>query len=84
MPYIDQTRREEINGNLEDPRTAGELNYLLTLTCLQYWENHGQSYQCINDIVGALEGCKLEFYRRLVVPYENLKIISNSDVYPEA
>jgi hypothetical protein len=37
----------------------------------------------MNDIIGALEACKLEFYRRLVSHYEDIKIRSNGDVYPE-
>jgi hypothetical protein len=41
----------------------------------------GLSYQTINDIVGALEGAKLEFYRRVAVPYEDKKIIENGDVF---
>lgn len=33
------------------------------------------------DALGALECCKLEFYRRVAAPYEDSKIISNGDVY---
>lgn len=33
------------------------------------------------DIQGALECCKLEFYRRVAVPYEDRKIKLNGDVY---
>ena len=29
----------------------------------------------------ALEGAKLEFYRRIVAPYEELKIKENGEVY---
>jgi len=32
-------------------------------------------------VIGALEACKLEFYRRAVVPYEDKKIKENGDVY---
>jgi hypothetical protein len=39
------------------------------------------NYQVINDIIGALEGAKMEFYRRVVIPYEDRKIIENGDVY---
>jgi hypothetical protein len=34
-----------------------------------------------NDVIGALECCKLELYRRMVAPYENTKIKENGDVY---
>jgi len=33
--------------------------------------------------MGALEGAKLEFYRRVVVPYEEKKMKENGDVYNE-
>lgn len=33
------------------------------------------------DALGALECCKLEFYRRVAVPYEDGKIKTNGDVY---
>jgi hypothetical protein len=41
----------------------------------------GKNYQTVNDIVGALEGAKMEFYRRAAAPYEDLKIKENGDVY---
>jgi hypothetical protein len=39
------------------------------------------TYQTMNDCLGALEGAKLEFYRRVVVPYEEQKKYENGDVY---
>lgn len=80
MPYIKYEDREALVGARE-PETAGELNYALTLLCQTYFDNLGGRYQQINDIIGALEGCKLEFYRRLVSVYEDKKIEENGDVY---
>jgi len=74
MPYIKKDRRGQT------PVNAGELNYALTKLLLNYLEVKGNSYQSFNDCIGALEGCKLEFYRRTVVPYEDIKIIQNGDV----
>jgi len=48
-----------------------------------YLEQHELSYQKANDIIGALEGAKLEFYRRVVSGYENRKISSHGDMYGE-
>lgn len=31
--------------------------------------------------MGAVEGAKTEFYRRIAVPYEEKKIRENGDVY---
>jgi hypothetical protein len=88
MPYIKQDRRSELtiykSPYLEVPdvpQSVGELNFQFTDLIFAYMENKGLSYQTINDIVGALEGAKLEFYRRVAVPYEDKKIIENGDVY---
>lgn len=80
MPYIPNEARVEIalNGEAETP---GELNYILTVECLRYLEHNGESYQTMNDIVGALECAKLELYRRAVAPYEDEKIEANGDVF---
>lgn len=77
MPYIkaeDRARAEH------DPKTAGELNYAITMLVKGYVKE-GLSYQRINDIMGALEGAKLEMYRRVAVPYENAKMAENGDVW---
>jgi len=84
MPYIKQEDRtcfDGINTFVDVPDNAGELNYLLTVIWKAYFEFHGGRYQQMNDIIGALEGCKLEFYRRLITPYEDTKIKENGDVY---
>lgn len=81
MPYIKQTRIDELMQEGEVPQTAGELNFFITNLCLEYI-NERKSYEIYNSVVGALESCKLEFYRRMVVPYEETKIEENGDVYP--
>jgi hypothetical protein len=80
MPYIKNMRRELIDAG-DRPESAGELNYKLTKILLDYL-GPDFNYQRINDAVGALECCKMELYRRLVAPYEDVKIASNGDVYP--
>lgn len=82
MPYITKQRKAEFHVNEDErPTNAGELNFFLTMICLEYIQNNGMNYQKLNDVIGALEGCKLEFYRRTVAPYENSKITINGDVY---
>jgi hypothetical protein len=83
MPYIDRKDRKrftEALNALPSAVTAGELNYLLTCICQQYVEDQKFCYQTLNDVIGALEGCKIEFYRRIVAPYEGVKIAANGDV----
>ena len=79
MPYIKPEDRTD-NAELH-PSNAGELNYAITMLVLSYFNRAGGRYQQINDILGALEGAKLEFYRRLAAPYEDEKCKANGDVY---
>jgi hypothetical protein len=81
MPYIAEDARRELTYGDRDPETPGELNWAITLEVVAYLDRKGLSYQSINDIVGALEGAKLEFYRRVAVPFEAEKQIVNGDVY---
>ena len=83
MPYIKKHRREDIDTLADGPNTPGELNYAITKLIHLYLEDHGLCYENINDILGALEGCKLEFYRRIVSRYEDKKIHDNGDVIPD-
>lgn len=78
MPYIKQENQPYIQFSV--PKTPGELNFLFTQIAKSYWTTKG-NYQGINDVIGALEGAKLEFIRRVVAPYEDSKIKENGDVY---
>lgn len=80
MPYITDKQKLRLHqGGI--PQNAGELNYWLTVLIRQYIEENNESYQTYNDVMGALEGCKLELYRRKIVPYEDAKMNENGDVY---
>lgn len=86
MPYINQKERNEIEdcllqGSIPKLLTPGELNYFLTLVCLDYLNIKGMSYTHASEVVSALECAKLEFYRRKLAPYEDKKIQENGDVY---
>lgn len=87
MPYIKQTERlrienDDAKGFGLRPDNAGELNYLFTELAVSYLTRHGLNYQHLNDVIGALEGAKMELYRRVAAPYEDTKIAANGDVYP--
>lgn len=81
MPYVTEKRKNDLDWGEDLPDGAGDLNYMITKICDEYLERKGLRYHYINDIVGALECCKMEFYRRIAAPYENQKIIENGDVY---
>jgi hypothetical protein len=81
MPYITKERREAIAeyGHID---SAGELNYAITRLLAAYTApSKALNYQRINDVLGALEGAKLEFYSRVAAPYEKYKLALNGDVY---
>lgn len=86
MPYIKPEQRKELECDcgclpFRTMSNPGELNYKITLLLLDYLNVHDLKYQTINDIMGALEGAKAEFYRRVAIPYEDKKIKENGDVY---
>lgn len=80
MPYIDPKYRKIAETQA---MSSGELNYAITKLIASYLERNGLNYSKINDVLGALTGAQLEFYRRIVVPYENAKMAENGDVYGE-
>jgi hypothetical protein len=90
MPYITQRDRDRIKKDAMNPDpdflfpplyNGGELNYLISNLCAQYIRDHGLRYKNISDVIGALEGAKQEFFRKVVNPYENLKEMQNGGVY---
>ena len=79
MPYIKKASRSRARFR---PDNAGELNYAITKLIDAYYHLPGnKNYQAINDIVGALDGAKLEFYHRVARKYEDIKWSENGDVY---
>lgn len=78
MPYVPDADRPHAAFV---PTTPGELNFAITLIVLGYVAREGARYTSYNDALGALEGAKLELYRRRIAPYEDGKIAENGDVY---
>ena len=86
MPYIKQEKREEILDSIYanlpfEIKCAGDLNYIISYLCNEYLKINEVSYKNLNELIGALECAKLELYRRVAVPYEDVKIKENGDVY---
>ncbi len=87
MPYIEQKDRKEIDDAMsilllliDCTATAGELNYIITRILHQSFNPALNGYARYNELIGMLECAKLELYRRMVVPYEDKKILQNGDV----
>ena len=92
MPYIKPEDRKlydnlinelgtDLYASYQDKNIAGDINYIVTrLLNTAYNIKDKPSYAKINEIVGVLDCIKMEFYRRIAVPYENKKIDENGDV----
>lgn len=96
MPYIKQDDREYIDKGLENltnqialivdtkDKMPGTLNYTITkLIGDVYGPIENLKYNDFNAIIGMLECCKLEFYRKQCAPYEDIKLRENGSVLGE-
>ena len=89
MPYIDKTRRRHLDGRASylespqptSPQSVGELTYKLSMQLHHYLGDKGLSYQALAECLGALEGCKADFERRVLAPYEDEAIQRNGDIW---
>ena len=78
MPYIEPTRRHDLDAEIEALAGRiygpGALHYaiarLLHLYARRY---HSLNYDRLNEVVGVLAGAQLEFYRTVIAPYEDKK-----------
>jgi len=76
-----QDTRKELDNNECKPDTLGELNYKITMLIKDYLDRRGHEYRNYAGVIGVLETVILEYYRRVVVPYEQKKIEENGDVF---
>jgi hypothetical protein len=86
MPYINEAQRRQVSAAISEllktpPVSVGELNYLFSIIAKEWIDNHGLNYSSVNDLVGVLECCKMELYRRVAAPYEDQKRREHGDVY---
>ncbi len=87
LPYIKSENRkkyekiiQELVGvlrSLPPEEVDGDLNYVVTKLLKEVYPLR---YYHINKAVGVLECIKLEFYRRVAAPYEDIKIKESGDV----
>lgn len=93
MPYIKQKVRDQIDPilsnfikqlrtdvNLDYPELEhdGAVNYIITKLLKELYPRG--SYYFLNRALGVLTAVQLEYYRRVVAPYEDKKIKENGDV----
>lgn len=82
MPYIKPDLRPEFDKSIEQlkPQTAGDLNYIISRIAIDYVERKEKKYTVLNEVMGVFSSVAHEFYRRVVVPYEDEKIKENGDI----
>ena len=91
MPYIVPESRGKLDRLIEPLvqelnkfkcfGQAGVLNYTVARMVFLMLQDRTMSYFALNELIGALECCKLELYRRLVGPYEDVAKDKNGDVF---
>jgi hypothetical protein len=87
LPYVKAEKRvkyekvlHELVGilkSLPPEEVDGELNYVVTKILKGVYP---LKYYHLNKAIGVLECIKLEFYRRVAAPYEDVKIKESGDV----
>lgn len=84
MPYIKQQRRSLLDHSIykiaREIRHPGELNYAISKLLKMRLKSMGVNYANLNELMGVLSCVQSEFYRRIVVPYEDKKIEEHGDI----
>lgn len=92
MPYIYKKHRErldplvdalgqeikKIKEEFPEQTRDGSLNYSVTRLLNMVFAD--ARYHDLNELIGFLECCKLEYYRKVAAPYEDLKEKDNGPV----
>ena len=95
MPYIKENYRKQFEEGIQELKTKidlihdidkaskdGLLNFIITKLLLEVYPE--ENYHTYNEIIGMLECCKLEFYRKMAAPYEEVKERENGKVWDES
>lgn len=82
MPYIIKEKREKLDRIVAEMefsgvKADGDLNYILFAFCRRFVK---PSYNNYKNFCGELHQCATEIERRLLGPYEDVKIMENGDV----
>jgi len=85
MPYIPPNQRPRLDTvvhQLEAARSLspGEMNYLIT-RLLMVWLPVDPGYADYSRVRAVLQDISDEFYRRLMIPFEDYKIALNGDAF---
>lgn len=85
MPYINKEDRKEMSEAIEQLfnriHSKGDLNYVICeLVGKVILRKERMSYTSISETIDAVHDAETELRRRILEPYENIKIEENGDV----
>ena len=84
MPYIKNGSRKVFDKYVEALQdiieSKGELNYVITRLVVGILIKEGINYNNLSDMCSVLNDVVSEVTRRLMIPYENIKIEKNGDL----
>ena len=84
MPYIKKQNRERfkvpIAELIELIQEKGELNYVICEIVSGLLLKYSIGYERISEWIDAVDGAENELRRRILDPYEELKIMENGDL----
>ena len=90
MPYIKEEIRRELNVALEHifdiinnlpEGKKGAVNYVITRVVHETLVSNPYTYDTLSDAIAAFECAKLDLARRVMGPYEDIKLRENGEVY---
>jgi hypothetical protein len=92
MPYISHEQREHLDKDITnlvntlvtisgDKGLDGCVNYVITRIVSKVYNTPYSNYAQKSNGIKAFECAKLEYYRRVMAPYEDTKIETEGDVY---
>ena len=91
MPYIKKEDRPEYDEHIEAlartiveeglVQNPGNVNYVITKLLCRVFLQTDTRYRDLNALLGAIEGAKLEFYRRVGAQLEDAAIAKNGDLF---
>ncbi len=93
MPYIKPKHRnrvdehidrlvESLRYNVDDEDVDGIANYVVTSVLCKLFlsKRYKLRYRNMARLLGCLEACKMEFYRRIAEPYEDGAACKHGDI----
>jgi hypothetical protein len=84
MPYITEDKRKVLDKIIDrfdndHYMDDGEVTYVIYKLLLNHVRSN-MRYNTLAECMGIIECAKQEFYRRIVAPYEDKKILENGDI----